>query len=91
MPEDRKPSWERHLQTGIMTILLGLLVFVASEYSSQDKRMALAEAQLWTAAQDRITANQRLQRLEDRTDENMKEIRELIQKLYDRIDKKADK
>ena len=90
--EPRQSSpWERHLQTIMLSIMLLVISYVGAQYAGQDKRISLTEQQQATTTQGIVAANVRMQRLEDRSDDNMREIRMLVQSIYDKIDKKADK
>lgn len=83
--------WERHLQTIMLTIMLGVVGYIGSQYSQQQTRISVAETKIVGNTGSILDLSMRMTRSEDRRDKDMIEIRAYLQRIEDKLDKKADK
>jgi hypothetical protein len=94
MQQEKPPSpggWERHVQTLMLTVVLGVLGYVGTQYTAQGTRISVAEVRIVANEKTAAALASRLSRVEDRRDREMAEIRAYLQRIEDKLDRKADK
>jgi hypothetical protein len=91
-PARRSPGgWERHVQTVMLTLMLGVLGYIGSQYTAQDTRISVAEVRMGVGERNASALAARMTRFEDQRDREMAEIRSYLQRIEDKLDRKADK
>lgn len=90
-PAGRSGGWERHAQTVMMTLMLGVLGYIGTQYSAQGTRISVAEVRIGGNEKSISAMTGRMTRFEDQRDREMTEIRAYLQRIEDKLDRKADK
>ena len=75
----------------MLTLMLGVVGFIGSQYVDQKERISNSEIRISTNAGSIAEIGARVARLDDRRDKDMADIRSSLQRIEDKIDKKADR
>lgn len=84
-------GWERHIQTVMTALMLGVLGYIGTQYTVQGTRLSVAEVRIGGNEKAIGAMTGRMTRLEDQRDREMTEIRAYLQRIEDKLDRKADK
>lgn len=84
-------GWERHIQTAMLTLMLGVLGYIGTQYTAQGIRVSVAEVRIGGTEKSIAAMTGRMTRFEDQRDREMTEIRAYLQRIEDKLDRKADK
>jgi hypothetical protein len=87
----RPGGWERHVQTILLTLMLGVTGYIGTQYTAQGTRLSVAEVRIGTNEKTVVALGTRMTRFEDQRDREMTEIRAYLQRIEDKLDRKADK
>jgi hypothetical protein len=85
------PGWEKHVQTVMTALMLAVLGYVGTQYTAQGTRISVAEVRIGGTEKSIGAMTGRMTRLEDQRDREMTEIRAYLQRIEDKLDRKADK
>jgi len=75
----------------MLTLMLGVLGYVGTQYTAQGTRLSVAEVRIGGNERAIGAMTGRMTRLEDQRDREMTEIRAYLQRIEDKLDRKADK
>jgi hypothetical protein len=85
------PGWEKHAQNIMLTLMLGVVGYVGTQYAAQSTRLSVAEVRIGGNERAVAGVTGRMTRFEDQRDREMTEIRAYLQRIEDKLDRKADK
>jgi hypothetical protein len=91
VPPGRPGGWERHVQTVMLTLMLGVVGYIGTQYTVQGTRISVAEVRIGDNEKTVVGLAGRMTRFEDQRDREMTEIRSYLQRIEDKLDRKADK
>jgi hypothetical protein len=90
-PDRTGAGWERHVQTAMLTLMLGVVGYIGTQYTAQGTRISVAEVRIGGTEKSIAGMTGRMTRFEDQRDREMTEIRAYLQRIEDKLDRKADK
>lgn len=85
------PGWEKHVQTVMTALMLAVLGYIGTQYTAQGTRISVAEVRIGSSEKTVAALGARMTRFEDQRDREMTEIRAYLQRIEDKLDRKADK
>ncbi len=84
-------GWDRHIHTVLTALMLAVLGYIGTQYTGQGTRISVAEVRIGGTEKALAAVTGRMTRLEDQRDREMTEIRAYLQRIEDKLDRKADK